>query len=97
MAYFTALPDAKAAESLFSCFERSSSTMLSPHQPGDNWSRSPGGGRKKDTGRSLRDQRFITLIGLRKEIDEDMLADMLQLKQPSISRLVKTWIDFMYP
>ena len=33
---------------------------------------------------------------LRREIDEDNLADMLQLKQYSISRLVITWIDFIY-
>ena len=51
--------------------------MLLQHQPGDSRSRSLGGGRKKDAGLSLRDQRYITLMRLRREIDEDMLADML--------------------
>ena len=64
--------------------------MLLQHQPGDSRSRSLGGGRKKDAGLSLRNQRYITLMRLRREIDEDMLADMLQLKQYAISRLVTT-------
>ena len=64
--------------------------MLLQHQPGDNRSRSLGGGRKKDAGLSLRDHRYITLMRQRREIDEDMLADMLQLKQYAISRLVTT-------
>ena len=58
--------------------------------------RSLGGGRKKDAGPSVRNQRYITLMRLRREIDEDMLADMLQLKQYAISLLVTTWIHFIY-
>ena len=81
---------------LLSFLKASTSTMLSYRQPGDNRSRSLGGGRKKDAGLSLRDQRYIILTRLRKEIDENMLADMLQLRQYSISRLIITWIHFIH-
>ena len=70
--------------------------MLLQHQPADSRSCSLCGGKKKDAGLSLRDQRYITLMRLRKEIDEDMLADRLQLKQYSISRLETSWIHFIY-
>ena len=98
MAHWTTLPCQmqRHLKVLLSSWKTSTSTMLLQHQPGDSRSRSLCGRRKKDACLSFRYQRYINLMRLWKEIDEDMLADMLQHKQYAISRLDTSWLQFIY-
>ena len=63
--------------------------------PEDLRKRSRGGGRKF-TSIPLKEQLFITLARLRRGLDEELLADVTLTSQPTISRLLITWINFLY-
>ena len=56
--------------------------------------RSVGGGPKKESVFPLREQLFVTLMRLRRGLEEEVLADMLHVSQSTISRLLSTWISF---
>ena len=58
--------------------------------------RSVGGGPKKESVFPLREQLFVTLMRLRRGLEEEVLADMLHVSQSTISRLLSTWISFLY-
>ena len=53
-----------------------------------------GGGPKKESVFPLRDQLFVTLMRLRRGLEEEVLADMLHVSQSTISCLLSTWISF---
>ena len=63
--------------------------------PEDQRKRSRGGGRKF-TSIPLKEQLFITLARLRRGLDEELLADLNLTSQLIISRLLATWINFLY-
>ena len=44
----------------------------------------------------LKKQLFITLARLRRGMDEELLADLTLTSQSTISRLLATWINFLY-
>ena len=53
---------------------------------------------KKGRARSLRpmDEFFLVMCRLRQEFHEDHLAHLLNVSTPTVSRIVITWINFMY-
>ena len=95
MAYYTGLPDAAAFEGLFTFLGASNETILSCRQvEAGERPRSVGGGPKKESVFPLRELLFVTLMRLRRDLEEEVLADMLHVSQSAISRLLSTWIRY---
>ena len=42
------------------------------------------------------DEFFLVMCRLRQEFHEDHLAHLLNVSTPTVSRIVLTWINFMY-
>ena len=98
MAYYTGLPDGQTFEYLFEFLKASQDTILSCRQvQPENRRRSAGGGGKKEGLLSVREQLlFITLVRLRRGVDEEFLTDVLYISQSTVSWLLSTWINFLY-
>ena len=63
--------------------------------PDDQRKRSRGQGRQFFS-IPMKEQLFITLARLRHGMDEELLADLTLTSQSTISRLLTTWINFLY-
>lgn len=95
MAY-TGLPDGDAFETLCTFLEVSNENLVSNRQVrGEERHRSSDGGAKKGSTIYLKEQ-FLTLVRLRSGVDEEMPADLLHIAQSTVSRLLVTWVNFLY-
>ena len=70
--------------------------LVTVRQLSDDQQKRSGGGGRKISAFPLNKQLFITLTHLRRGMNEELLADLTLTSQSTISRLLATWIDFLY-
>ena len=95
LSYYTGLPNSDLFDALWSFLSVTEDGIVSVGgKTAENRKRSRGGGRK--SGLPLKDQLFFALVRLRLGLDEEMIADLVRLTQPTISRMTAKWISFLY-
>ena len=95
LSYYTGLPNSDVFDALWSLLSVTDDGIVSVGgKTAENRKRSRGGGRK--SGLPLKDQLFFVLVRLRLGLDEEMIADLVGLTQPTISRMTAKWISFLY-
>ena len=96
MAFYTGLPDGKAFDFLWEHLDASEDMLVTVRQlPDDQRKRSRGRGRMV-LAIPLKEQLFITLVCLKRGMNEELLADLTLTSQSTISRLLAMWINFLY-